>query len=571
MEITCMSRLAALLVSYGGYYRFLRLRSALPASFIPLFVCCAQGVVVFLAGLVGMMLPAAYVLCAAGWALGAASFVGARAPKGRSAAPWVLAALMGYALVLLYGKVLTYNDDFSHWGLIARVLLANDRLPTEADALLSFTSYPPGTACFLYYVCRVVGSSCEWGMMMAQAALLLSAVVALLPERGLWYALPCTLVTAWFAIGYDVQLTQLMVDSLMPMMAAACVALVARMSLQEKAWEWMLAPVLGLLVLVKNSALIFAAFVWIAWIAAQRPKKLVQWLRGALLLAPAALLLLWRAYASANIPGALNSMHSMSFSYIKRILSNKTMLDVLDTAHLFKERLMGEGFAFFLCFAPLTAMALLRLCGVRLDRLTRSLPWLQILWFGLYEFGLLCTYVFSMHVVEASLLLQYDRYQGSMTLYMLGVLMVFGFGCVRALAGRAARAVACGALAMAAACVALGRPPLEALAPADQSGELRVRLEAMLEDCPRGENLRYLQAIDSPDLRADSHYCARYLLWNGNVTTANVHEGVYTLEWYESVYQDYDYLIVQDAYPAVEAFVAAHYPQQAGQAVIRLR
>ena len=100
---------------------------------------------------------------------------------------------------------------------------------------------------------------------------------------------------------------------------------------------------------------------------------------------------------------------------------------------------------------------------------------------------------------------------------------------------------------------------------------MEITCMARLADCPRGENLRYLQAIDSPDFRADSHYCARYLLWNGNVTTANVHEGVYTLAWYESVYQDYDYLIVQDAYPAVEAFVAAHYPQQAGQAVIRLR
>lgn len=92
----------------------------------------------------------------------------------------------------------------------------------------------------------------------------------------------------------------------------------------------------------------------------------------------------------------------------------------------------------------------------------------------------------------------------------------------------------------------------------------------MLAECPRDENLRYLQAIASPDFRADAHYCARYLLKNPNVRTANVYEGVYDEAWYESVWQDYDYLIVLDHYPAVDAFVQAHFPDQADRQVIAL-
>lgn len=76
-------------------------------------------------------------------------------------------ALVVYAVFLLHGCVLTYNDDFSHWGLIVRTMLVEDGFPAAGDPLITFTSYPPGTACLIYYVCRMVTgqASCEWGML----------------------------------------------------------------------------------------------------------------------------------------------------------------------------------------------------------------------------------------------------------------------------------------------------------------------------------------------------------------------------------------------------------------------
>ncbi len=578
MPMMTYVRLVILLLSYWGYYRLLCRLTKLERTFIPLFVLSVQGLLIFIAGLLGALLPMAYLIYGGGVAALAVSFFlgknEARYPVGL----WLLMGLMVYAAFLLYRKVVLYNDDFSHWALIVRVMLKNDTFPTAADTLITFPSYPPGTACLLYYVCRVVTgtATCEWGMMMAQAALVFSCLIPLMSifKKPLWCALPVTLTAAWFALSYDVKLYELMVDSVMPLIAVGCCALIAGRSREDGFWEWALVPPLCLLTLTKNSALVFVLFVWFLYLAWLRPKKAAAWLRSLILLAPMAILLLWRAHTARAIPNAFRTLHSMSGAWFKRILSDKTMMDVLDTISLMKRRTLGESFVGFLLALPLFSSLMLRLLRIRLDPLTRLIPWLNVLCYGLYQFGLLCMYIISMHVTEASHLAQYDRYEGSIVLLLTGWLVIYGFGCARAVRAQRPRAgTAASALLLCAmlGAVLVGKPSVSDLAPADQSDTLRVRMEAILSSCPRGEDYHYLQAISSEDFRADSHYCARYLLWSTHVTTANVYEGVYTEAWYENVWQDYDYLIVTDHYPAVDAFIRNHFPEQAGQTVISLK
>lgn len=576
------ARLALLLLSYWGYYRALCVWTRMERTFIPLFVLSLQAVLIFLAGLAGWMYPMACLLYGGGVAALALSFV-PRLNGGRRAdypaGLWLLMALIVYAVFLLHGCVLTYNDDFSHWGLIVRTMLVEDGFPAAGDPLITFTSYPPGTACLIYYVCRMVTgqASCEWGMLMAQAALLLSCVapIAALGGKRPWRGLVATLTAAWFAVGTGVSLYELMVDNVMPMMAVACIALIALHGQEEggRFWEAALLAPLGLMVLVKNSAFVFALFVYLAYLALRRPRTLKAWLATLPLLLPALLLPLWRVHALEVDPGMAKSMHAMSGAYFQRILADKTVSDVLDTIHLMKERTLGETYVAFLAGIGLAVAAVLRMARVRLDAHARLLPWLNILFYGVYQFGLMCMYIVSMHVVEASLLIQYDRYESSIRLLKTGVLLIYGLCAARAVSARCSQGrwvAGTVVVILCVGCVAVGRPSADALRPVDQSGELRVRLESVLAECPRDENLRYLQAIASPDFRADAHYCARYLLKNPNVRTANVYEGVYDEAWYESVWQDYDYLIVLDHYPAVDAFVQAHFPDQADRQVIAL-
>ena len=253
------ARLALLLLSYWGYYRALCVWTRMERTFIPLFVLSLQAVLIFLAGLAGWMYPMACLLYGGGVAALALSFV-PRLNGGRRAdypaGLWLLMALVVYAVFLLHGCVLTYNDDFSHWGLIVRTMLVEDGFPAAGDPLITFTSYPPGTACLIYYVCRMVTgqAACEWGMLMAQAALLLSCVapIAALGGKRPWRALVAALTAAWFAVGTGVSLYELMVDNVMPMMAVACIALIALHGQEEggRFWEAALLAPLGLMVLV---------------------------------------------------------------------------------------------------------------------------------------------------------------------------------------------------------------------------------------------------------------------------------------------------------------------------------
>ena len=143
-------------------------------------------------GLLGVLPQAAGALL---W-LGIACFAGFGVPflrkdlknrNGREIRPFVwmmgsFCALCALAAVLLRGHFLYSYDDFSHWGLAARVLLSEDRLPLPEDGMM-FPSYPPGTACFLYFCGKAAGDAGET-LLLSQAVMLLSFLMALQAAPG---------------------------------------------------------------------------------------------------------------------------------------------------------------------------------------------------------------------------------------------------------------------------------------------------------------------------------------------------------------------------------------------------
>ena len=149
------------LISLLGFFLALRfIRRELHPAFYPAVTVSLISVALCAGGLLGVLPQAAGALL---W-LGIACFAGFGVPflrkdlknrNGREIRPFVwmmgsFCALCALAAVLLRGHFLYSYDDFSHWGLAARVLLSEDRLPLPEDGMM-FPSYPPGTACFLYF------------------------------------------------------------------------------------------------------------------------------------------------------------------------------------------------------------------------------------------------------------------------------------------------------------------------------------------------------------------------------------------------------------------------------------
>lgn len=86
--------------------------------------------------------------------------------------------LIGIIILLIYlpGKRFAAFDDFSHWGPMARHLIENQALPTEANPLITFTSYPPGTALWICFVSTLTGGVTEDVYLIAQAFWILAFV-----------------------------------------------------------------------------------------------------------------------------------------------------------------------------------------------------------------------------------------------------------------------------------------------------------------------------------------------------------------------------------------------------------
>ena len=84
--------------------------------------------------------------------------------------PYLLFLLLaGWFLYTLYGMKLTGYDDFTHWGIAARILVQEGRFPLPTDRGLTFQAYPPGSAVMIFVFSRFTGLREEWAWLYAQA------------------------------------------------------------------------------------------------------------------------------------------------------------------------------------------------------------------------------------------------------------------------------------------------------------------------------------------------------------------------------------------------------------------
>ena len=576
-------RLAALILSEVGYYWLLLPRMQRCREGIPFLVICAQTLILFFAGMVECLAPAALIL----WAGGVAGLIYRLIPRFRApfqvpVSLWALAGLTVYGCLLTKGKVFTFCDNFYHWASICKVMITTDAYPL-ADSIVTFTSYPPGTACWIYYVCRVVTgqSVCEWGMMMAQAVLISSAVVPLL-ALGRARLQKLAAVLGFGLIMLDlltgaVPWTDLMPDAVLPAitigMMALTVLLLQRSSSGKTPAPWILLPPLMLLMLVKNSGIFFALWGMAVWFALARPKGKEAWLHLLLMVLCMGVWLLWRYYISARIPGAMKSKHSLGRDAILNNFAMTTGEHILDIAHLYWNAVKQQLALHCTALLPLALLIPLRR---RLKGGAKALPWLSAGFWLLWHVGLLAVYTVFMHFSEGLALGGFSRYELSLRpalTAMLTLTLVMtdteGFAPIFRALSAAALCVGCAAL------VLLMKPEYSRLIPGPQQGaERRARMEALCAQCETGPDKSYIVVARDPDKTAGDDPMAKYLLNTRNVLLADSFldgPGWLTPEWYEEYATTCDYILFMEERPEATDWVAAHLPEAVGQEVVRVK
>ena len=506
-----------LILTAGACYGFLRsamrifrLRAefALPVSF------AAVGLVMILGGILGFLLPTAWLLLAAGIGLAGMSLF-YRESLRPILTPGVLFFFVcaAFFLLLLYGSRLTHVDNFSHWGAILRLIESGDALP-EHNRLVYFPAYPTGSSLVIYWFVKMSGIHAEWFWAWVQSLLLAACAAPLFcfveGERASRpWCLALTLLTALACLCGNTDLTDLLVDTLVPMLGLAGVLLCLYGRERLTQLTLPLAILTAYLPMVKNSGYFFAGLL-LAFALCVGGKGALRWRAfGFMALALLAANRLWSWHVRTAFDNGLGSYHAVSLQNFSKSFGMKSAEDLRTITLALVDALFREG---RLVWLALSLAAVLLLCHTakerRLKRLCLALP---VIW-ALYLVSLLGMYFFSMSVGEAGHAAAFDRYYRIITVFSTGYLWVqvcLVLPELRRKARLPAAAAACALLL--GLCAPRPEYLLRQSRRMDDSLALRIRFDTLIEERKIPPEQGYL-VFSSPEHEILSRVMCTYLL-----------------------------------------------------------
>lgn len=422
-------------LSTAGYLMLLNKRFRVNLAFAPALYCTGCSCLMFLAGILNYM-PEMTAVIAVG---GLGCFVWGLKQKFRfPVRDWLTMGAFGVVLMyfayLLLGVQFTNIDNFTHWGMVVREMLLADRMPNFDDALIWFQAYPLGSSLWIYYVCRLVGlgDTCfSFVQQIMQLSFLLPVFVWL--SRKKWYLAVIPLGYSLYALCANISVSDLLVDSMLPMAAAAlfCMAIYYRDE-KEKA-VFCGVPMLFFLLQLKNSGIFFVVL-YLLWIVFQWKQDLIsrKSLRNQFLLwnvlVPFAGMSVWHKHVKLVFHNGEMSTHAMSGASFKTVFAEKSMEDVkLIFQHIWKEATSVKCEAFWMMLILTVAIVIAMIWNLRRHDALRK--WALLLcadWgiYFLYLLGLYATYLFSMSLHEAEELISFERYLQTGAIFIYGITAV---------------------------------------------------------------------------------------------------------------------------------------------------
>lgn len=416
----------------AGPFLWLWRRGGIAPGWHPLLVLSAATVGVFVSGLLGQLAVgvAMVVLFCAG-TLARELLFHPRAARAALREPAYLAfgATVVLLVVLVHGQVLQHYDNFSHWGLVVSVMLENHALPTSDDSVVRFQTYPLGGASLAYLANRTLGTA-EWVSMLAHNLLLVSCALPLVslarrrwPVGVLLYALG-----AMALLTHITSPTSLLVDSAVAGLGGALLVLWLVRADEAVRYPWLGGVLACALISMKSSGTFFVAIITILAVAqvltsrrAMSPSVHLQLWSS--LAAPWIVWAWWRQHVEATFPRSADSKHSVSVDRFQEVAGEKTRADlnsILDDLGL---GIVTDARLWLLLLMILLVVAVMvregSLSRAERRRLLGVVGMTVLLW----ELSLAAMYVYSMPLGEALGLAAFPRYQGTVHLVLMLVLL----------------------------------------------------------------------------------------------------------------------------------------------------
>jgi len=425
-------RLCLLAISLGGYLLCLRKRIRIELAVGVLFA--GIGSAMFAAGILHILKETAWLLFAWGLYL---SFQEAKAWRGNKSfhtlrgsdnAAFTLIYLVLAAVfffVLLFRSKFTHYDNFSHWGVAAKLVSQKDMFPNASDTNLTFHSYPLGSAAFIYFFTEIVGTAPEWLQMWVQAVLMVGMLTGLFVFGKGAVCLGAACIGIAILLCGNTGFVDLLVDTLLPVTAIGAMAFCIYYKKDLQKQMLFVIPYAVFLVAIKNSGALFAALILgYALISIPRTKdNLKKWLIVAA--SPVVITFFWNKHVEQIFEGGTLSKHAMHLDNFQQVIAEKTSDDLMRIIKAFGVSVAQNANPVLYLF--LIGLFLLLGCQFVLKKDCRMLR--NILCFAgisylLYQLGLLGMYILTMPLAEALKMAGFERYQQTILIFVAGLMLI---------------------------------------------------------------------------------------------------------------------------------------------------
>lgn len=423
------------IIGWAAEYAY-RLRTR-PELGLPLSICTII-LTVYVFGLVNALMPGAWIAACSGCVLFLWTLIKRRDILKGFFSPGILflalfAVFLGWQV---HDDALSHNDDFNHWAVIVKNMLLRNSYPDPSVTAIDFSSYPPGSATFIYYINTItMGDISEGRFIFAQNLMilcLLTPVFAVMqPKDDRESSRPCLylMLFACALLMFLYEFRALIVDVLNGVIGFAAAGGALHLRKEPRKAILYAVPVTAVGLLVKYSNIYYAGLTFLILLsvcvsAKKRGEKscfsyLCIWAGFSILMVGA-----WFVHVRLVFGGVADT-HSMNIGRIRDVLNGWSRADVIHIARVCLRMATNPTKSSVLLTlfmnAAAVGLAVVNRCLFRrpMKRIIGSLCMADMAYIG-YQVMLFCAYVLSFPRDEAMRGASYGRYNMSIMIWIIG-------------------------------------------------------------------------------------------------------------------------------------------------------
>ncbi len=431
-------KIIALLISFLGYYLYAK-RKNIKDEFIPILIISIISLAVYFGGILNFLVEVTILTCGVGLILFCKEIY--LIIKNKEKIEFknyniiIFLLMMLWAIWLLKDTFLIHYDNFSHWANIVKEMLISGHLPNFTSTRIFFKAYPPGTACFIYYICKYCGNA-ESIMLIAQTSMILASsytIFAFCNRKNKVNYIIGILFSIFAIISNVFFIDQLLVDIVLVVMGIAGLCIILYYKDDVKKGLYFSIPILSLLAIVKNSGIFFIIIdliiYFIFFIKNNGFKRIFTSKYILLIFLPILVKMIFSAHVELVFGECGNvSLHAMTIENYVATMKEKEQDDykiILDKLLLEIRKLSDiSNRTLIIIFFTYIFMIIFTFRNKK-TRNTLILLWIMsILSYFIYQVGLYFTYIFSMPRGEALALAAYDRYFKTLVAFEFGIFAI---------------------------------------------------------------------------------------------------------------------------------------------------